>query len=69
MQSFLRLSAVQAITGLSRSTIYARVGEGKFPKPISLGDRAVGWIENEIADWINEQIPTSRDNSAGGVDK
>lgn len=44
----LRLNDVKEKTGLSRSSIYAFVKEGKFPKPISLGDRAVGWIESEI---------------------
>ncbi|MCF1459256.1 MAG: AlpA family transcriptional regulator [Shewanella sp.] len=58
--SILRLPAVKARTGLSRSTIYLRISEGSFPKPISLGDRAVGWVESEINDWLNHQIKTSR---------
>ena len=45
----LRLPAVQAMCGLSRSTIYARIQEGTFPSTISLGARAVGWVESEIA--------------------
>ena len=36
---------VEARTGLSRSTIYARVKVGTFPAPVSLGPRAVGWTE------------------------
>ena len=43
--SILRLPVVKARTGLSRSTIYQRVAEGDFPKPINLGARAVGWLE------------------------
>lgn len=58
--SILRLPAVKARTGLSRSTIYLRISEGQFPKPISLGGRAVGWVEMEITDWINQQIEASR---------
>ena len=58
--TILRLPAVKATTGLSRSTIYLRISEGRFPKPISLGDRAVGWIEAEISEWINRQIEASR---------
>jgi prophage regulatory protein len=58
--SILRLPAVKARTGLSRSTIYLRISEGRFPKPISLGGRAVGWIEAEVNDWLNQQIETSR---------
>jgi len=56
----LRLPAVQARTGLSRSTIYLRISEGRFPKPVSLGGRAVGWIEAEINAWLNRQIEHSR---------
>jgi prophage regulatory protein len=58
--SILRLPAVKTRTGLSRSTIYLRVAEGRFPKPISLGDRAVGWIETEIEKWLADQIELSR---------
>ena len=58
--SILRLPAVKARTGLSRSTIYLRISEGRFPKAISLGGRAVGWIETEIDDWLNQQIDNSR---------
>ncbi|ADL54762.1 helix-turn-helix transcriptional regulator [Gallionella capsiferriformans] len=44
-----RLKAVQALTGLARSTIYLRIKDGLWPRPISLGGRAVGWPENEIS--------------------
>ncbi len=56
----LRLPTVKARTGLSRSTIYLRISEGTFPKPISLGSRAVGWIESEVNEWLSQQIETSR---------
>ncbi|MCG8029926.1 MAG: AlpA family transcriptional regulator [Candidatus Thiodiazotropha taylori] len=56
----LRRPAVEARTGLSRSTIYQRMSEGNFPKAISLGDRAVGWVEAEITDWLNQQIKATR---------
>ena len=59
-RAILRLPAVKAKTGLSRSTIYLRISEGGFPKPISLGGRAVGWIEAEVDDWLNQQIESSR---------
>ena len=52
----LRLPDVKARTGLSRSTLYLRISEGRFPKPISLGGRAVGWIDAEVNQWIDDQI-------------
>ena len=51
-----RLPDVKARTGLSRSTLYAMMAEGRFPKPIKLGERAVGWSEAEVSDWIEARI-------------
>ena len=56
----LRLPAVKARTGLSRSTIYLRIAEGSFPRPVSLGARAVGWIDAEVEAWLAGQIEQSR---------
>jgi prophage regulatory protein len=58
--TILRLPTVKARTGLSRSTIYLRVAEGSFPAPVSLGGRAVGWIEAEVNDWLAKRIEVSR---------
>jgi prophage regulatory protein len=55
----LRLPAVKAMTGLSRSTIYLRIAEGTFPKPVSLGARAVGWLQAGIEGWLGQQIELS----------
>jgi prophage regulatory protein len=56
----LRLPDVKAATGLSRSTIYLRIAEGTFPRPVSLGGRAVGWLQAEIDDWMTRRIEYSR---------
>ena len=64
MQNILRLPSVKERTGLSRSTIYALVSKGRFPKQIKLGERAVGWLENDINDWIEEQVLKSKDYSS-----
>lgn len=48
----LRRREVEARTGLSRSTIYAQMSEGTFPKPIRLGKRAVGWTDAAIEEWL-----------------
>lgn len=62
--NILRLPAVKARTGLSRSSIYLRVADGSFPRPISLGARAVGWVESEIEGWIARKILQSRSGDA-----
>ena len=62
--TILRLPIVKTRTGLSRSTIYLRVSKKSFPEPVSLGGRAVGWIEDEIEAWLKAQIDASRSTSA-----
>jgi prophage regulatory protein len=52
----LRLKAVIDCTGLARSTIYKYIAEGNFPKPVSLGERCVGWLDSEVHDWILTRI-------------
>lgn len=58
--TILRRPQVEARTGLARSTIYDRMKAGTFPAPISLGAKAVGWIESEIDAWLTAQIEKSR---------
>lgn len=52
----LRLRDVMDKTGLARSTVYKYIEAGTFPKPIDLGGRSVGWVDEEINDWIQEKI-------------
>jgi prophage regulatory protein len=47
--TILRLPTVKAESGLSRSTIYLRIAQGLWTKPVSLGARAVGWPASEVA--------------------
>ena len=54
----LRLKEVRHKTGLSRSTIYRWMDEGKFPKPVRLGARSVARIESEIDDWLQAKSKT-----------
>ncbi len=54
--TILRRPQVEERTGLSRSTIYLFMEQGVFPKPIGLGPRSVGWLSNEIDQWIEERI-------------
>jgi prophage regulatory protein len=58
--TILRLPAVKHRTGLSRSTIYNRVSSCTFRSPVSLGPRAVGWLESEVDAWLITQINISR---------
>ena len=44
----------------TRSTIYVRLAERSFPRPVPLGRRAVGWVEAEVGEWVRERISESR---------
>jgi prophage regulatory protein len=57
----LRLPAVKKCTGLSRSSIYLRMANNEFPASISLGGRAVGWLEEDINNWLEQKIEASRE--------
>ena len=52
----LRRREVEKRTGLSRSTIYEWIRVGQFPRPVSLGARAVGWLEHDIQQWIAGRV-------------
>ena len=54
--SLERLPAVKARTGLSRSSIYARIATGEFPAPIKRGVRTSAWDARSVDGWIRERI-------------
>ncbi len=56
----LRLPIVMARTGLSKSTIYAKIASGDFPEPINLGGRAVGWLADEVEAWLVARVEATR---------
>jgi prophage regulatory protein len=61
----LRLRQVSHLTGLGRSMIYQMQAEGRFPRRIKLGERAVGWLESEVRDWLATRVDASRGNQRG----
>jgi prophage regulatory protein len=52
----LRIAEVEAMTGKARTQIYDDIEEGKFPQPVPLGERAKGWVSDEIAGWVAARI-------------
>lgn len=63
----IRRLQVQDLTGLKKSHIYALAKAGSFPRQIKLGEKAVGWVEHEIAGWIDSRVNASRQNVARGA--
>jgi len=52
----IRRREVEARIGLARSTIYAMMADDRFPRPVKIGRRAVGWIEEDINNWLRNKI-------------
>lgn len=52
--AFYRLRDVMRICALSRSTIYRRIAEGRFPSPVHLGGRASGWPRAALEQWVED---------------
>lgn len=52
----IRLREVLRMTGLKKSTIYSKMKNESFPKSIQISDGAVGWLENEVQDWLRAKV-------------
>ena len=57
---FIRRKEVEELTGLSRTAIYDRMREGRFPKSVPLSPKTIRWVRGEIIKWIEEQISIAR---------
>ncbi|MEM1149947.1 MAG: AlpA family transcriptional regulator [Pseudomonadota bacterium] len=55
----LRRPEVEALTGLARSTLYLHIKQGRFPSPVQIGPRAVGWRHSAVAAWLAERPASS----------
>ncbi|WP_092438927.1 AlpA family transcriptional regulator [Collimonas sp. OK607] len=55
-QKIIRLPELKKKLGASRSFIYYSIKKGTFPKQISIGIRAVGWLDTEVETWIQSRI-------------
>ena len=51
-----KLSQVINDTGLGRSSIYASIAAGTFPKQIKIGLRSVGWLDSEVRIWLADRV-------------
>lgn len=62
LQRILRLPAVKSESGHSRSTIYLRIAQGLWTKPVSLGGRSVGWPASEVSSLLAARIAGKTDD-------
>ncbi|MCG6340593.1 AlpA family transcriptional regulator [Vibrio fluvialis] len=61
----IRQKEVTEMTGVSRASVYKLMAVGRFPKSVSLGERAVAWVESEVQEWVLERI-AERDEQQSG---
>jgi len=53
-----RRTDIEKQFGISRAGIYNMMAEGRFPKPVKLGERAVGWLEEDLKNWLDNMQET-----------
>ncbi|WP_371767531.1 helix-turn-helix transcriptional regulator [Massilia sp.] len=63
-KQFLRLPAVKARVGKSRSAIYRDIQNGTFPAPIRIGAQSVAWDSDAIAEWQQRQLAAAGQGSS-----
>ncbi|GLS41572.1 Rha family transcriptional regulator [Mesorhizobium tianshanense] len=64
VQNIIRFPELKKLTGYPRSTLYAKIARGEFPKPVKLGPRSSGWLEQDVAKWQQKVIAASREVAA-----
>lgn len=52
----LRIKAVLARTGLSRSTLYRKIQNGSFPRQVRISTRCAGWRESAVNAWMRNPM-------------
>jgi prophage regulatory protein len=55
-ERILRMHQITDLTGLSKSTLYLYMKQGKFPRSIPIGERSRGFVESQVQEWINQKI-------------
>ena len=55
MTRVVRIAQVLEAVGVSRATLWRMVKAERFPAPIQIGPRAVGWYEREVKDWLDSR--------------
>lgn len=56
VQKIYRRPAVESLSGLKRSALYDAISKGKFPKPVRVTERCVGWLESDLLAWQAARI-------------
>lgn len=55
MKKVVRVKEVANMLSICKATVYNWLKKGKFPQPIKIGDRVVGWPVELIEEWLEEK--------------
>ena len=55
-ERLLGLPEVMSTCGLKKSSIYALIGQGLFPKQIKVSKRKSVWASTHIQKWISDRM-------------
>jgi len=61
-QRLLTLLATRERTAIGKTTLYAMMAAGTFPRPVKVGRRSL-WVESEVAEWIADRVAEREDRS------
>ena len=53
----LRVKDVMRSLGVGRTSLWRWRQQGKFPAPLQLGDRAIGWRRADLETWLANRPP------------
>lgn len=53
---FMRRREVLELLGLSHTTVYKMVDEGRFPRPLRIGPNTTRWRSDQITEWMEAQM-------------
>ncbi|WP_064605750.1 helix-turn-helix transcriptional regulator [Photobacterium sp. J15] len=56
MTKLIRMKELLTVVPFSKSHIYSLISKGEFPKPVSIGERAVAWREEDVQAWLERKF-------------
>lgn len=65
--SILRKPDVMSMTGLPESSLHALIAKGKFPRPITLSVKRVGWQLHEIQAWLYARVEATQSETPEAI--
>lgn len=56
LRRFYTMGEVEAITSLSRATIYRKMARGTFPASVPISEGRIGWDTRTVDEWCEDRV-------------